>query len=293
MRAPVAAVATALAALALAAPATAETTFVSVQHSTFSPASLDVLVGDAVSWRNVSLREHDVTSAAAGFESGRLARNATFAHTFAAPGAFPYICKIHAGMSGHVAVHPLLLEGPTAPVARGTPVALHVRAPAGAGEVTIEEDAGGGFRRVATATAAAGGGHADHDGPGTLHATVTPAASASYRAVAAAGTSPTIRVEVSDRTAMSLTSSARPGGATLAVRSVPAQPGARVALQLRLRERFGWWTVARARLDGRSRARFTLRRQRPVRVRVVLVGRDGTTVITASRPLVVRPGRAP
>jgi plastocyanin len=292
MRAPVAAVATALAALALAAPARAEIAFVSVQHSTFSPASRDVLVGDVVSWRNVSLREHDVTSAAAGFESGRLARNATFAHTFATPGAFPYICKVHAGMSGHVAVHPLLLEGPTAPVARGKPIALHVRAPAGNGEVAIEEDAGGGFRRVATATAAAGDGHRDHDGAGTLHATVTPAASASYRAVAAAGTSPTIRVEVSDRTTLTITSSAHPGGATLTVRSVPA-PGARVALQLRLRERFGWWTVARARLDGRSRARFTLRRQRPVRVRVALVGRDGTTVIDASRPLVVRPGRAP
>jgi plastocyanin len=293
MRGPVAAVAAGLAALALAAPAGAEIAFVSVQHSTFSPASLDVLVGDAVSWRNVSLREHDVTSAAAGFESGEMARNATFAHTFAAPGAFPYICKIHAGMSGHVAVHPLLLVGPAAPVARGKPVALHVRAPAGAGEVAIEEDAGSGFRRVATATPAAGEGHGDHDGAGTLHATVTPAASASYRAVAAAGTSPTVRVEVSDRTILTLTSSAQPGGATLAVRSAPALPGARVALQLRLRERFGWWTVARARLDRRSRARFTLRRQRPVRARVALVGRDRTTIVAASRPLAVRPGRAP
>jgi plastocyanin len=290
---PVAAVATALGALALAAPARAEIAFVSVQQSTFSPVSVDVLVGDVVSWRNVSLREHDVTSAAAGFESGGLARNATFAHTFATPGGYPYICKIHAGMSGHVAVHPLLLEGPTAPVARGAPVALHVRAPAGAGEVAIEEDAGGGYRRVATATPSAGDGHADHDGAGTLHATVRPAASASYRAVAPAGTSPTIRVEVSDRTTLTLTSSARPGGATLAVRSAPAQPGARVALQLRLRERFGWWTVARARLDSRSRARFTLRRQRPVRARVALIGRDGATIVAASRALAVRPGRAP
>lgn len=292
MRAPVAAVAAGLAALGLAAPAMAETTFVSVEHSTFSPASLDVLVGDAVSWRNVSLRVHDITSPAAGFEFGEMGRNTTFAHTYATPGAYPYLCRIHAGMTGHVAVHPILLVGPAAPVARGEPVALHVRAPGGAGEVAIEEDAGGGFRRVATATPAAGDGHRDHDGAGTLHATVTPAASASYRAVAAAGTSPTVRVEVSDRTTLTLTSSAHPGGVTLTVRSAPAQPGARVALQLRLRERFGWWTVALARLDSRSRARFTLRRQRPVRARVALVGRDRTTIVAASRPLAVRPGRA-
>jgi plastocyanin len=293
LRAPVAAVAAGLAALGLAAPAMAETTFVSVEHSTFSPASLDVLAGDAVSWRNVSLRVHDITSPAAGFEFGEMGRNITFAHTYATPGAYPYFCRIHAGMTGHVAVHPILRVGPRAPVARGEPVALHVRAPAGAGEVAIEEDAGGGFRRVATATPAAGDGHGDHDGAGTLHATVTPAASASYRAVAAAGTSPTVRVEVSDRTTLTLTSSARPGGATLAVRSAPAKPGAQVALQLRLRERFGWWTVARARLDSRSRARFTLRRQRPVRARVALVGRDRTTIVAASRPVAVRPGRAP
>jgi plastocyanin len=293
MRAPVAAVTAGLAVLALAAPARAEITFVSVQHSTFSPASVDVLVGDVVSWRNVSLRVHNIMSPAAGFEPGEVGQNATFAHTFATPGAYPYFCTIHAGMSGHVAAHPLLLVGPAAPVARGKPVALHVRAPAGAGEVAIEEDAGGGFRRVATAAPAAGDGHRDHDGAGTLHATVTPAGSASYRAVAAAGTSPTVRVEVSDRMTLTLTSSAHPGGATLAVRSAPAQPGARVALQLRLRERFGWWTVARARLDSRSRASFTLRRQRPVRARVALVGRDRTTIVAASRPLAVRPGRAP
>ena len=43
------------------------------------------------------------------------------------------------------------------------------------------------------------------------------------------------------------------------VRASPASPGTRVVLQLRLRERFGWWPVARARLDRRSRAQFTVR----------------------------------
>jgi hypothetical protein len=59
------------------------------------------------------------------------------------------------------------------------------------------------------------------------------------------------------------------------VRSVPAKPGALVGLQLHLRERFGWWTVDRARVDRHSRARFVLRRRRPVRARAAAGGRPG------------------
>jgi hypothetical protein len=59
-----------------------------------------------------------------------------------------------------------------------------------------------------------------------------------------------------------------------------------VVLQLKLRERFGWWPVARARLDKRSQAHFKLRRdQRAVPARVVLVGPDWATVLNESRVL--------
>jgi plastocyanin len=289
MRAALAAVGLA-ATLALAGPASAEVAFVTAEQSSFSPPHLDVLVGDPVNWRNASVREHDIRSDAAGFDSGRLAPSTSFAHVFSALGSYPYICTIHAGMTGDVAVHPLLLDGPHAPVARGAPVALHVRAPGGVGEAVIEEDTGGGFRRVAVATPPVSRGHEQHDAEGTLHATVTPHASATYRAVGAAGKSPALRIEVTDRTSFALSTAALRRGAAVRVRTRPAQPGARVVLQLRLRERFGWWTVARGHLDDRSRARFPLRRKGSLRARVAVVGADWATVLAVSPPLRVRGG---
>ncbi|MEA2330834.1 MAG: hypothetical protein QOH58_972 [Thermoleophilaceae bacterium] len=282
-------------ALALPAAARAELTFVAMNQSTFSPAHLDVLVGDSVSWRNSSLREHDVRSDAAGFDSGRVGTGAGFAHTYAAPGSYPYACTIHTGMTGDVSAYSLLLDAPRRPVQLGAPLELHVRPAAGLGPVRIEEDSGAGFRPVAAA-APAGGGHGAHgdaaeDGY-TLHATLTATVSATYRAVAGDQLSQPLRVEVTDAPRLVVSASPRRGGVAVGVRSVPPKPGALVAIQLRLRERFGWWTVDRARLDKRSRARFVLRRRQPVRARVIVVGANGVSAVAASAPVTLRP-RAP
>ena len=56
-----------------------------------------------------------------------------------------------------------------------------------------------------------------------------------------------------------------------------------MVLQQRLRERFGWWTVARKRFDYLSQARFVVRRH--ARTRAVLVDRDGWTPLAVSRVL--------
>jgi hypothetical protein len=58
-----------------------------------------------------------------------------------------------------------------------------------------------------------------------------------------------------------------------------------VVLELKLRERFGWWPVDRARLDRRSRARFTVRRHAGAPARVVLVAPDWATTLSESRVL--------
>jgi plastocyanin len=277
--------------LALPGVARAELVFVSMAQSSFEPAHLEVLVGDNVTWRNSSLREHNVRSDAAGFESGRLDSGAVFAHGFDAPGIYPYVCTIHASMTGEVGVYPLLLDGPRRPVAAGAPLELHVRPAAGVSAVTIEQDSGAGFHPVATAVPRAGdhGGHDEAAQEGyTLHATLTATTTATYRAVAGDQVSPSLRVEVS-AARLALSASARRGGALLRVTGVPAKPGARVALQLRLRERFGWWTVDRARLDRRSRARFVLRRRRPVRARAIVLAANGVSALATSPPVTVRP----
>jgi hypothetical protein len=80
----------------------------------------------------------------------------------------------------------------------------------------------------------------------------------------------------------------RRGRVVVGTRVLPASPGATVVLQLRLRERFGWWPVRRARLDDASRARFELRHPRRVRARVVLVAFDGATPLATSPALRLR-----
>jgi plastocyanin len=77
--------------------------------------------------------------------------------------------------------------------------------------------------------------------------------------------------------------------AVVSTRVVPGSKGATVVLQLRLRDRFGWWPVRRARLDGASRARFSLRLRHAVRARVVLTASDGATPLARSVPLRLAP----
>ena len=68
-------------------------------------------------------------------------------------------------------------------------------------------------------------------------------------------------------------------------RSRRPSPYARVVLQADLHERFGWWPVARARLDYLSQASFGV--QRPARVRAVLVAKDGWTPLATSAVVVL------
>jgi plastocyanin len=278
-----AAVATALAA---AAPAHAESVFVQTLSQSFAPQQVDVLTGDTVVWRNDSQKTHNVKFETEGFNSGRIAPRNAANHQFAVAGVYPYICTIHDGMTGVVGAHPLLLSGPQKRVRRGTSVALHVRAPEGAGDVMIEADSGSGFVPVAMAGPLQGGGHEGHEEPGTVHATVVAAATATYRAVFAGGSSNELRIEVTDAPDVAAkVRRGKRGAAVVTTSATPATPRGRVVLQLKLRERFGWWPVARARLDKRSRAAFTVRGYAGAPARVVLVGPDWATPLSQSRTL--------
>jgi hypothetical protein len=62
----------------------------------------------------------------------------------------------------------------------------------------------------------------------------------------------------------------------------PAVPGGTVVLQLRLRERFGWWPTRTLRLDSRSHARFVIDRRVSAPARVALTLPDGGTVLATS-----------
>jgi hypothetical protein len=269
---------------------TAVSIFVSMATAAFAPAHVDVLAGDTVVWRNNSQKTHNVKFETEGFNSGRIAPRGAANHPFPVAGVYDYVCTIHDPMTGQVAVHPLLLSGPSKRVRRGTSVAFQVRAPEGAGEVTIEADHGAGFAPVAMATPVAGEGHEEHDAPGALHATVVASETALYRAVFSGGSSNELRIEVTDAPDLSAALKRGSRGAVVNVRATPATPGGRVVLQLRLPERFGWWPVDRARLSRGSRASFRVRGNEGVPARVVLVGPDWATPLSQSRTLRL-PGR--
>jgi hypothetical protein len=119
-----------------------------------------------------------------------------------------------------------------------------------------------------------------------MHADVVAAETATYRAAFSGGTSNELRVEVTDAPDVSArVRRAKRGTAVVRASANPATPGARVVLELKLRERFGWWPVDRARLNRRSQARFTVRGHRGAPARVVLVGRDWATPLNTSRVL--------
>jgi plastocyanin len=247
---------------------------VNIEFSQFGPAQVDVLPAETVVWTNVSARQHTVTSDAGVFGSGTLSNGDRFTWTFAAVGAYPYHCTIHAGMTGEVDVRRVTLAPlPTAILRPGTPVELSGRTADPSAPVRIELSADGThFTTEATGTPTSAG---------DWRATVKVHATADYRATSGPDVNEVRRLLVSSSHVKA--HATRSG---VAVKVVPKAPYGRVVLQRRLRERFGWWPIARKRLDYVSAARFRV--ARPARVRVVLVDTDGWTPLATSRVIHLR-----
>jgi plastocyanin len=73
-----------------------------IQGMAFDPATITVAAGTTITWTNKDAVAHTVTSDANLFDSGSIATNGTFSHTFATAGTFPYHCTIHTYMTGSV-----------------------------------------------------------------------------------------------------------------------------------------------------------------------------------------------
>jgi plastocyanin len=246
---------------------------VSIGFDAYQPLQTVALVGDTVTWTNTSVRNHTVTDFNGAWSSQRLFNGDSFAHTFGATGSFQYYCQVHPYMHGEVDVYRALLDPQPLPAAPNLPFPLTGRATP-SGSVSIEADAGAGFRPLTTATVGA---------DGRFVASIVPTATATYRAVAGGEASPPMTLLVLDRKLTVRRTVARGGRFVIGVHVAPAAPGAMVVLQLRLRDRFGWWPLLSARLDKSSNARFELRWRRRVPARVLLTLPDGATALAASR----------
>ncbi len=256
-----------------ASAATAPAVEAQILFESFSPSQLDVLPGQTVQWSNTSERRHTVTADDGSFDSGDLFDGDRFSHEYDVVGAYAYHCTVHPGMTGEVDVRRVLLDPlPPAAVPRGQPVEFSGRVADAGAPVSVERAAGPGHVTVARATPAR---------DGSWKVTVPASITGDYRATSGADASTIRRLLVTNRHVIV---TATRGG--VRVKVTPADPYARVVLELRLRERFGWWPSSRRRLDYLSRAGFRVRR--PALVRVELVDRDGWTPLVTSAALRLR-----
>ncbi len=275
MRAALAVVLSAAAPLAVA-PAASGAVPVNIEFQAFSPTPLDVLPGETVEWDNISSRAHTVTADDESFDSGDIEAGDRFDRTFDAVGAYDYHCRIHPGMVGELDVRRVILgDLPTALVPVGERFDVDGRTADPSSPVEIERSIDGGFETVATATPEA---------DGTWHAELVAERTAEYRARVGADVSQTRRLLVSEHRVIVHVRRGR-----VSVRTVPPNPYGRVMLELRLRERFGWWPQRFKRLDYLSRASFRVNRR--VRARVSLVDTDGWTRLAISPVVRIRPRR--
>lgn len=77
---------------------------VSIRDFAFVPRDIQITPGETIIWTNYDIAPHTVTLRDGQADSGPLAEHQTFSHTFDAPGAFDYFCRLHPSMMGMVMV---------------------------------------------------------------------------------------------------------------------------------------------------------------------------------------------
>jgi plastocyanin len=76
---------------------------VAMKSMKFSPATIEAKKGDTVEWTNEDITPHTAT-AIPFFDSGSIASDRSWRHTFSEAGDFPYSCTFHPDMKGAVIV---------------------------------------------------------------------------------------------------------------------------------------------------------------------------------------------
>lgn len=77
---------------------------VTISGFAFGPASVNVNVGDTVTWTNQDGVTHTATAAGGAFNTGPIANGESATVTFDQAGTFTYHCSIHPSMTGTVVV---------------------------------------------------------------------------------------------------------------------------------------------------------------------------------------------
>jgi len=86
-------------------PSPKASNLVTITNAGFQPSTIQVKVGDTVTWANNDTASHTVTSDTAGlFDSGPIAQGATFKFTFSTAGTFTYHSTSDSGWTGTITV---------------------------------------------------------------------------------------------------------------------------------------------------------------------------------------------
>ncbi len=75
---------------------------VSIEGFAFSPAVLEVAVGDVVKFTNLDGAPHTATANNGAFDTGRLKRGESFELTVTDAGEHPYFCTFHRSMTATI-----------------------------------------------------------------------------------------------------------------------------------------------------------------------------------------------
>lgn len=247
--------------------AEAPTRTVTMPGKVYEPASIDVLVGTTVTWKNDDSTNHTATADGDAFASGFIPPGGSFSFAFTRQGRYLFHCSIHRFMRGEVDVFGLVLAGPEEPVRSGARVVFAGLAPPGTGDVVVVQ----GGRAALTVRARP---------DGSFVARVAVGEPTVFRARAGSLSSPRVAVVVRPRLTLTRV------GTTVRARTTPERPGAPAVLQTYDRERFAWVALERGKLDARSTATFALEPGLD-RVRVLVRGGKGWAD-AASQPILLR-----
>lgn len=77
---------------------------VTIEAMQFTPSTLEVKVGDTVTWINKDPFPHNVSSSDGQIDSGDMQEGETWKFKARKKGVYPYVCTLHPGMEGTLVV---------------------------------------------------------------------------------------------------------------------------------------------------------------------------------------------
>jgi plastocyanin len=280
------AIALVVAAALLGSPAVAgaEELEIKMPGKFFEPARMTAVAGDRVTFRNNDLVTHDVRIGGGLFDSGPIVRFTSWGQPFEQPGEYPFVCTLHAFMSGNLSVVPATLAAAPDGVLAGEQLTLSGRAPAGSACVDVERSTpDGGWVALDTA--------ATPEGDGTFSVRTPAVEGASYRVTTAAGTSAPVTPHVTARVELHVALRRGERRSRLQVHAMPAPAGMVATLELYARWRYRWRVRRTVELGEHGGAMFRLRRGLRTYARVSLRRRARGPALVSSRALRTSDGR--